>query len=88
MNYNFTGLGSDTASREQKGEKEAKNPFLTMFNDSMFTMELTETLGQVAEKNEMMMMNRSDLDTSWSLKIEVRTGLSRCFKKVLRNQNI
>ena len=52
--------------KERNGEEEERrNPFLDMFNDSMFTKELTETLEKETEKSDPA------LDTSWGLKIEV-----------------
>jgi hypothetical protein len=46
-------------------EEVAKNPFLDMFNDSVFTRELMETMEQET-------MDPPALDTSWSVKIEVK----------------
>ncbi len=58
----------DTAAAAATNEKKAANPFLNMFNDSMFTQELTETM----EGGEGEGAHQNILDTSWGLKIEVR----------------
>ena len=58
----------DTAAAVVTNEKKAANPFLNMFNDSMFTQELTETM----EGGEGEGAHQNILDTSWGLKIEVR----------------
>ncbi len=57
----------DTAAAAVTKEKKAANPFLNMFNDSMFTQELTETM----EGGEGEGAHQNILDTSWGLKIEV-----------------
>ena len=55
----------DRNEKERNGEEEERrNPFLDMFNDSMFTKELTETLEKETENSDPA------LDTSWGLKIE------------------
>jgi hypothetical protein len=53
-------------------EPERRNPFLDMFNDSMFTKEFTEALVDRDQQQQGDDGDDEGLDTSWNMKIEVR----------------